>query len=132
MMTRKFLGWLLSLSLLGAAICAPTVWAFQSATNATAQMPADFPSILVQDLPKEVRDTLALIIKGGPYPYTKDGVVFANREHILPRKPRGYYHEYTVKTPRSRSRGARRMITGVSGEYYYTDDHYASFKRVRE
>jgi ribonuclease T1 len=96
--------------------------------------------IAATELPKQARDTLALIKKGGPFPYRKDGTVFGNREGILPKKPRGYYHEYTVKTPFSRDRGARRIVAGdgasgdpaTSGEYYYTDDHYASFKRIRE
>lgn len=101
----------------------------------------DFPIILVADLPKEGRDTLNLIRKGGPFPYSKDGTVFSNRERILPKQPRGYYHEYTVKTPRSRDRGARRIVCGgmkgklqaqVREACYYTDDHYASFKKIKE
>ena len=83
-------------------------------------------------LPPEARETFALIRKGGPFPYQKDGSVFGNREAILPRRERGYYREYTVQTPGTRDRGARRMVTGRSGEFYYTDDHYRSFKRVLE
>jgi ribonuclease T1 len=91
-------------------------------------------------LPKEARETLALIKAGGPFPYRKDGSVFGNREKRLPLKPRGYYREYTVKTPGSRDRGARRIVAGggergdvrISGEYYYTDDHYGSFRRIRD
>ena len=83
-------------------------------------------------LPTEARETIALIRKGGPYPYAKDGAVFGNREAILPRQNRGYYREYTVKTPGQRSRGARRIIWGKGGEFYYTDDHYNHFRRVRE
>lgn len=105
----------------------------------TAPRTTDFPLILVADLPREGRDTLALIRKGGPYPYSKDGSVFSNRERILPREARGYYHEFTVKTPRSRDRGARRIICGsaagkqqVLDVCYYTDDHYASFKKIKE
>lgn len=76
-------------------------------------------------LPPEARHTLALIASGGPYPHSQDGVVFGNHEHLLPAKPRGYYHEYTVETP-----GARRIITGGNppNVYYYTDDHYRSFR----
>jgi ribonuclease T1 len=81
-------------------------------------------------LPSEAHKTFALIAKGGPYPYRQDGVVFQNREGLLPRQPQGYYHEYTVDTPGSADRGARRIIAGVPGEFYYTDDHYASFERV--
>ena len=84
------------------------------------------------NLPLEARDTIALIRKGGPYPYAKDGAVFGNREAILPRAKRGYYREYTVKTPGVRTRGARRIIAGASGELYYSDDHYNHFRRVRE
>ncbi len=89
-----------------------------------------FAPIRVDQLPPEARDTLALIDQGGPFPYRQDGVVFQNREGLLPAKPNGYYHEYTVKTPGSPDRGARRIITGEGGEMYYTDDHYASFKRI--
>ncbi|MGJ5750187.1 ribonuclease domain-containing protein [Streptomyces puniciscabiei] len=81
-------------------------------------------------LPAEARQTLALIDKGGPYPYPRDGVVFGNFERRLPKHQRGYYHEYTVRTPGSRDRGPRRIITGRGGEIYYTDDHYNSFRAV--
>ncbi|WP_127360724.1 ribonuclease domain-containing protein [Actinacidiphila soli] len=81
-------------------------------------------------LPAEARATLKLIDAGGPFPYAKDGAVFGNFEGLLPGRKRGYYHEYTVRTPGERDRGARRMVTGEGGEYYYTDDHYGSFKAV--
>ncbi|MER6030203.1 ribonuclease domain-containing protein [Streptomyces sp. NPDC001851] len=81
-------------------------------------------------LPAEARRTLALIDKGGPFPYARDGVVFGNFEGRLPQHQRGYYHEYTVRTPGSRDRGARRIVTGQGGEIYYTDDHYQSFRAV--
>jgi ribonuclease T1 len=84
------------------------------------------------DLPKEVRQTIALIRKGGPFPYKKDGSVFGNFERLLPLHERGYYTEFTVPTPGSRDRGARRIISGKAGELYYTDSHYASFRRVLE
>ena len=83
-------------------------------------------------LPPETRETVELIRKGGPYPYARDGVTFANREGRLPREKRGYYHEYTVKTPGERTRGARRIIAGKGGELYYTDDHYNHFRRIRD
>ncbi|MFF4758210.1 ribonuclease domain-containing protein [Streptomyces sp. NPDC001292] len=81
-------------------------------------------------LPAEARQTLDLIDKGGPYPYRQDNTVFGNFEGRLPKEPRGYYHEYTVRTPGSRDRGARRIVTGQGGEFYYTDDHYNTFRAV--
>lgn len=81
-------------------------------------------------LPAEARTTLALIDKGGPFPYARDGIVFGNFEGLLPKHQRGYYHEYTVKTPGAHDRGARRIVTGQSGEIYYTGDHYKSFRAV--
>ena len=91
-------------------------------------------TVAVGDLPAEARQTLALIREGGPYPYEKDGTVFGNYERKLPRQRRGYYTEYTVKTPRVRSRGARRIIAGGRDgrptEFYYTDDHYQTFRRI--
>lgn len=83
-------------------------------------------------LPPEARQTLALIRGKGPFPYAKDGSVFGNREGLLPRQPRGYYREYTVKTPGERTRGARRIVAGRGGELYYTEDHYNRFRRIRE
>ncbi|MFF9196141.1 ribonuclease domain-containing protein [Streptomyces sp. NPDC014779] len=88
------------------------------------------PTVREAELPPEARRTLALIRKGGPFPYAKDGAVFSNFERVLPRHPRGYYHEYTVPTPGERDRGARRIVTGRQGETYYTDDHYQSFREV--
>jgi len=86
------------------------------------------------------RAALALVKAGGPFAYAKDGSVFSNREKMLPARQRGYYREYTVQTPGARDRGARRIVAGAgasddvrtSGEYYYTDDHYNSFRRIRE
>jgi ribonuclease T1 len=92
----------------------------------------DIPEIPYAQLSAEARTTIALIRKGGPFPYAKDGAIFGNREQILPRQIRGYYREYTVKTPGERTRGARRIIWGKGGEFYYTDDHYNHFRRVRE
>jgi len=88
--------------------------------------------VAVADLPKEAQDTLKLIDQGGPYPYSRDGVVFGNLEKILPKHDRGYYHEYTVNTPGEKDRGARRIVTGNAQERYYTDDHYKSFRRIAE
>ncbi len=82
------------------------------------------------ELPREAQRTIILIQKGGPFPFERDGIVFQNRERILPQKPRGYYREYTVITPGADDRGARRIIAGQAGELFYTTDHYASFVRV--
>lgn len=89
-------------------------------------------SIAVADLPREARQTLDLIKAGGPFPYERDGIVFGNFEKRLPLKARGYYREYTVKSPWRRDRGPRRIIAGRDGEYFYTNDHYKSFRRIRE
>lgn len=88
--------------------------------------------VQVAQLPPEARQTLTLIKKGGPFPYKKDGTVFGNRERRLPQHEHGYYREYTVPTPGAKDRGARRIVAGRNAEYYYTDDHYDSFRRVRE
>jgi ribonuclease T1 len=92
--------------------------------------------IAVRDLPKEAREVLKQIRTGGPFAYERDGVVFGNREGLLPKHPRGYYHEYTVPTPGARNRGARRIVCGGSPTSpevcYYTADHYNSFARIRE
>lgn len=84
------------------------------------------------ELPREARQTLALIKEGGPFPYDRDGIVFGNYEKRLPYQSRGYYREYTVKSPWRRDRGPRRIITGQRGEYFYTDDHYRTFRRITE
>lgn len=83
-------------------------------------------------LPPEAIDTIALIRKGGPFPYQRDGAVFGNREKLLPARERGWYREFTVKTPGARDRGARRIVAGRDGTLYYSDDHYRSFKRILE
>lgn len=93
------------------------------------------PVVALADLPPEARQTEALIRQGGPFKYAKDGSVFRNRERLLPAENRGYYREYTVKTPGARDRGARRIVCGGSQptrpeRCYYTADHYASFARI--
>jgi len=88
--------------------------------------------ISVTELPPEGRETLRVIKQGGPFPYERDGVVFGNREKQLPKQARGYYHEYTVKTPGARNRGARRIVCGPLPECYYTGDHYQTFQRIKE
>jgi ribonuclease T1 len=99
-------------------------------TAASPQTIDGFRVVSLSELPKEARHTLDLIEQDGPFPYRQDGAVFQNREGILPRKRSGYYHEYTVETPGSPDRGARRIITGAQSEIYYTADHYDSFVRV--
>ncbi len=93
-------------------------------------------TVAVHALPAEAQRTLGLIKQGGPFPYARDGRVFSNREGVLPKQKRGYYHEFTVPTPGARNRGARRIVAGgepaLSAEYFYTDDHYATFKRIKE
>jgi ribonuclease T1 len=96
-------------------------------TNPPRAGPAGMPIIRYDALPREAIETLILIGEGGPFPFDRDGITFQNREGLLPNEPRGYYSEYTVITPGSRDRGARRIIAGEGGEFYYTDDHYASF-----
>jgi ribonuclease T1 len=88
------------------------------------------PVVPVAELPPEAHETLELIDAGGPFPFDRDGLTFENREELLPDRPRGYYAEYTVETPGSADRGARRIVTGDGGEYYWTQDHYASFERI--
>ena len=105
---------------------------FAHAQKGPATAHPEVGEIAWTNLPLEARDTIALIRKGGPYPYAKDGAVFGNREALLPKQNRGYYREYTVKTPGERGRGARRIIWGKGGEFYYTQDHHSHFKRVRE
>ncbi|MBB2892547.1 ribonuclease domain-containing protein [Flexivirga oryzae] len=97
-----------------------------------SQGPADdgMATVAVADLPPQARTTMALIKAGGPFPYHQDGVVFQNRERLLPHESSGYYHEYTVETPGSADRGARRIIAARDGTLYYTSDHYESFQRI--
>lgn len=92
--------------------------------------------VAASTLPREAREVLGAIRNGGPFRYDRDGVVFGNRERVLPSQPRGYYHEYTVPTPGARNRGARRIVCGGAQAHpdacYYSDDHYQSFGRIRE
>ena len=97
---------------------------------------ADPRDIAVAHLPAEARDVLVRVRAGGPFRFERDGATFGNRERLLPDRKRGFYHEYTVETPGARNRGARRIICGgprrAPEVCYYTDDHYASFRRIRE
>lgn len=113
-------------ALLSALLVGGTV----SATTADAATQS-VGGICYGSLPSQAHDTLDLIAQGGPYPYSQDGVVFQNREGVLPSQSSGYYHEYTVKTPGDSTRGARRVVTGQrSQEDYYTSDHYATFNLI--
>jgi ribonuclease T1 len=119
-------------SLLGSAATTPRPTGGDGPTTTTTtavELPAGWSggTIGVEALPPEAVDTLLLIEQDGPFPYDQDGSTFQNREGILPDHPRGYYREYTVETPGSPDRGARRVVTGSDGERYYTEDHYDSF-----
>lgn len=121
-----------SLVLAGLAALCFVVAGPSSAQKSARTEPQAIGEITLAELPKEARETVRLIRKGGPFPYAKDGVTFGNREAQLPKQKRGYYREYTVKTPGERTRGARRIVKGFGGELYFSDDHYNSFKRIRE
>lgn len=110
------------------------LWFLASACLAKVEI----EEVRVADLPPEARKTLTLIREGGPFPYRQDGLIFGNYEKRLPKKPRGYYLEYTVPTPGAKDRGARRIIVGRGAsadvrkaENYYTEDHYKTFRRIR-
>ena len=118
------------------AICiALCVASLSAATEAFARAGLSPTAIAVSALPREARTTLDRIRSGGPFHYDRDGVIFSNRERILPAQPRGYYHEYTVPTPGTTTRGARRIVCGGNPatltECYYSDDHYKTFRRIR-
>ncbi|MEV5956746.1 ribonuclease domain-containing protein [Streptomyces sp. NPDC051987] len=114
----------------GALLSALLVGGTVSVTTADAAADS-VGSICYSDLPSQAYTTLSLIASDGPFPYSQDGIVFRNSEGVLPSQPSGYYHEYTVKTPGSSTRGARRIVTGEEYEEdYYTSDHYATFDLV--
>jgi ribonuclease T1 len=104
--------------------------AFSGGGGTGGGTPASVTTVSAASLPAPAGRTLSLIASGGPFPYDQDGVVFGNFEGLLPTQEDGYYHEYTVPTPGSSDRGARRIITGTTGELYWTDDHYRSFERI--
>ena len=126
-MKRRMLPVWAALFALLALVSAPAGAYSQNGYNGSATSEIAFDA-----LPPEARQTLQLIRQGGPFPYSRDGTVFGNYEKRLPKKQRGYYHEYTVKTPGARDRGARRIVCGQPAECYYTDDHYRSFKLIRQ
>ena len=100
--------------------------------TSTPRDTSGLPVVPVAELPDEARETLARIAAGGPFPYSRDGVVFQNRERLLPRRASGWYHEYTVPTPGEDDRGARRIVVGRDGLSYWTADHYDSFSVIQE
>jgi guanyl-specific ribonuclease Sa len=103
----------------------------ESSESLQASEPPSDGMRALSELPAEAADTWQLIERGGPFPHPRDdGKVFGNREGLLPDQDRGYYHEYTVETPGSDDRGARRLVTGAADEVYYTGDHYESFVQV--
>ncbi len=112
------------------ALAAVVILALGYHQNSGSAKPAGGQTSSSGRLPPEAIQTIRLIDEGGPFPYPRDGAVFMNREGMLPQHPDGYWHEYTVQTPGESDRGARRIIHGAGGEFYYTGNHYASFSRV--
>jgi ribonuclease T1 len=109
---------------------APSVTSVAAPVASGVDPVSGLPWIGQDQLPVEAEQALLVIESGGPYPYDQDGVTFENREGILPARPLGYYREFTVETPGSDDRGARRIVVADSGEWFYTDDHYDSFSRI--
>ncbi|MER7673239.1 ribonuclease domain-containing protein [Kitasatospora sp. NPDC096128] len=124
-MTRTLRAWktrAAAVAVIALATLAPVATGAQAAVSG---------KVCVSALPSQARTTLDLIARGGPFPYSQDGVVFTNKEHVLPSQRYGYYHEYTVVTPGAPTRGTRRIVTGQrSQEDYYTGDHYATFRLI--
>lgn len=133
MLRKSWAGWqrvlAVTLTVLGTGVSPAMVQARGAIPDAGTR------TVVITELPVQGRNMVRLIYQGGPFRYDKDGSVFGNRERILPPKNRSYYREYTVQTPGERSRGARRIVCGgfvptVPDACYYTDDHYASFRRI--
>jgi ribonuclease T1 len=122
---------------LGSAIGVGTLGLQARTSEPTAQESAALSTVALSSLPVQAQESHRLVLQGGPFPYSKDGTVFFNRERLLPGQARGYYREYTVPTPGSRDRGARRLVCGGERPIepqacYYTADHYASFRRITQ
>lgn len=116
---------------------APTAAPAPAATSAADRLASprpvtNLPTVVVAELPAEAVVTLRLIRDGGPFPYARDGAVFQNREGELPQRPAVFYHEFTVPTPGSPDRGARRIVSGADGALFWTTDHYRSFREIIE
>lgn len=131
-MIRRALIGLATAGLLNVTGGLDATWARDNRASVESASPS---TVLLGELPKEARHTHQLIRQGGPFPYDKDGTVFGNRERLLPSFPRGFYREYTVRTPGVTHRGARRIVCGGQvptqpQQCYYTADHYASFRRI--
>jgi ribonuclease T1 len=121
----------ITVALVGLVVLVLAGWITQSQLTDAPPPDTSMQERALSDLPAEAEDTWQLIERGGPFPYPEnDGKVFGNREGLLPDQDRGYYHEYTVETPGSDDRGARRLVTGEADEVYYTGDHYESFVKV--
>jgi ribonuclease T1 len=116
--------------LVSLAGCGGGVGASSAPSVPAVDADSGLPVVALADLPAEAADTVERIDSDGPFPHDQDGAVFQNREGILPDRPAGYYHEYTVETPGSPDRGARRIVSGSGGELYWTADHYDSFERI--
>jgi ribonuclease T1 len=127
---RDFFGTVVVDALLIAVVAACSAIATPAGATARVHASSGPSGVALAGLPAEAAATVALIEAGGPFPYRQDGATFQNREGLLPSEPAGYYREYTVETPGSEDRGARRIIAGKGGELYWTDDHYASFTRI--
>lgn len=124
---------LTSVALLDASVS--SAWARPTPTASVPSLVDGSSAIGLSQLPRQAQDVHRRILAGGPFKYAKDGIVFGNRERALPRKPRGFYHEYTVPTPGLRTRGARRIVCGgevvqIPETCFYTEDHYSSFKTI--
>lgn len=118
----------ITVALIGLIVLVVAGWSVRAlVTGDDAGAGEDLQVRALSELPAEAAGTWRLIEKGGPFPYREDGTVFGNRERLLPAEKSGYYREYTVGTPGSEDRGARRIVTGSGGELYYTADHYSSF-----
>jgi guanyl-specific ribonuclease Sa len=132
--TAKSVKTLLTLLIAVLAMLGLTTSVSAASPTVLAQPPcgdtSSYEKVPLAELPPEATDTVDLIEQGGPFPYPEDGTVFENREDLLPDCASGYYHEYTVETPGSPDRGARRIVTGDAGEHFYTEDHYESFVLV--
>lgn len=131
---HRAVGWRAWLAAL--AVSAALVPAAGAAKESAAPVQAaGLPTVALAALPAQAQDVYRLILAGGPFQYAKDGTVFGNRERLLPRQARGFYREYTVPTPGASNRGARRIVCGgrqptSPDACYYTQDHYASFRRI--
>jgi guanyl-specific ribonuclease Sa len=119
----------ITVALVGLVVLVLVGW-FVRAQLAEPSDPSGMPERALSALPPEATEVWRLVERGGPFPNDEDGTVFQNREGLLPDEDPGYYHEYTVPTPNSRDRGARRLVTGSEHEVYYTADHYESFVKV--